>query len=497
MGLVARQSFKAAIATYIGLGMGVLNNLFIYPYMLTVEQYGEVQFVLQTATFFTPFLVFGFGYVLTRYYPQYKDNQASKQRFYGLVYLTVTLNILVFLAIFLLFKARIADYYESKSGVSRISVYVLIGIAAILPYVRLARNYAAIQGRIAIPSLLIQLLKFALPAFVVAYFYDYIKFDQLIVLLFAYHLVLALVFLYYMNSQDKFRPKFSWSSLKADPNFKPMVAFAGFSVLSGIGGALANQIDILMVTTMVGTYQNGLYAWSLFIANAIAVPFTLISTISVPIISQYWKDNDQEGIKRIYKQSSAVSVLVSLGIFLAFWLIIKDVFDLMPRGDEYRLGINVVWMLCVAKIIDMASGVNNQILSMSKKYPYLLGFLSVAVVLNIGLNLILIPRYGIEGSSMATIASILVYNILKLIYIKRAFNMQPFRMKNLYNIVLAGLLFFIWAVLPRTPNTIVNILLYSSSFGLIYFVLCYWFKFSLEFNEFIDKQLIRFRLKKA
>ena len=497
MGLVARQSFKAAIATYIGLGMGVLNNLFIYPYMLSVEQYGELQFILQTATFFTPFLVFGFGYVLTRYYPQYKDNQDSKQRFYGLVYLTVSLNILLFLALFLLFRDRIAEYYEAKSNVSRMSVYVLIGIAALLPYVRLARNYAAIQGRIAIPSLLIQLLKFALPALVVAYYYDFLEFDQLIICLFFYHLVLVLVFLFYMNSQDKFRPRFSWAALKSDPNFKPMVAFAGFSVLSGIGGALANQIDILMVTTMVGTYQNGLYAWSLFIANAIAVPFTLISTISVPIISQYWKDDDKEGIKRIYKQSSAVSVLVSLGVFLAFWLIIKDVFDLMPRGDEYRLGINVVWMLCIAKIIDMASGVNNQILSMSNRYPYLLGFLSVAVVLNIGLNLLLIPSYGIEGSSMATIASILVYNVLKLIYIKRSFNMQPFRMKNLYNIILAGLLFFIWAVIPRTASTILNIILFSGSFGLVYFSLCYWFKFSIEYNDFIDKQLLKFGLKKA
>ena len=146
MGIVARQSFKAGIVTYLGVLMGVLNNLLIYPYMLSVKQYGEVQFILQTATFFTPFLMMGLAAVLTRYYPKYKDDPVKKQGFYGLVFAIVSFNVLIFLGLFLLFKDHVTAYYLQKSGVAVNSIYVLVAISMLLPFQGLARSYSANQG---------------------------------------------------------------------------------------------------------------------------------------------------------------------------------------------------------------------------------------------------------------------------------------------------------------------------------------------------------------
>lgn len=303
MGIIARQSFKAGIVTYLGVAMGVLNNILIYPFMLQVEQYGEIQFVLQTATFFTPLLLLGFGSVLTRYFPNYKTSSDKKQLFYGLIYAAVSINIALFLALFLIFKDSVMEYYIADSGVAHYSVFVLIGVSAILPYINLAKNHSANHGRIAIPSLLSQLLKFFLPLFVVGYYFELYNFEMLIYLLLIYHVALLLVYMLYGNKLDKLRPKISLGELKKDPLIRPLLVFSVFSVLSGVGATMTNQVDILMITSMKGTYANGLYTWSLFIANAIAIPYTLISIVSMPIIAQHWKDDNRTELAKIYKQT--------------------------------------------------------------------------------------------------------------------------------------------------------------------------------------------------
>ena len=57
MGLIARQSFKAATVTYAGVALGVVNSLYIYTKMLTVDQLGEITFLHTTVAMLAPLIV--------------------------------------------------------------------------------------------------------------------------------------------------------------------------------------------------------------------------------------------------------------------------------------------------------------------------------------------------------------------------------------------------------------------------------------------------------
>ena len=475
--------------------MGVVNNVFIYPFALEINQYGEIQFILQTAAFFTPFLLLGFGSVLIKYFPKFKDNKSERQKFYGFVFTVVSLNVIVLGILFFLLKDEIV-YRFSGNGVSKLALIALYLIAALLPYNFLLKTIAANHGRIAIPAVLHNSIKVVLPALALALYFEVFDFSGLIWALIIYYALINLIYVVYVKQRDTLKVSFKLNEFKQHPEFQPMLVFALFSVLSGIGASLTNQIDIVMVTSMKGTYSNGLYSWSLFVANAIYIPYSIVSAISSPLIAGFWERGERHELQKIYKQSSITLLAISLGMFLSLWLVIDDLFDLMAKGDQFRLGKYVVLLLCSAKIIDLATGLNSSIIAMSEKYRMLLYFLLVAVALNIGLNFWLIPEMGIEGCAIATTVSIIVYNLLKWVFLLRAYNMQPFTQSTIKVIALALILFTAVYFIPKTSITLLNLGLYSGLFAMLYFGILYRMNLIPEVNNFVDKQLARLGIKR-
>lgn len=495
MGLIARQSFKAASVTYAGVLFGVLNQILLYPLFLSIEEYGEIQFVLQTGGMFAPFILMGITSMFVKYYSTVKSDKIKKQSLYGMVLLMLSANTTMFLLVYFVFSDQIKSYYCDGSGVSEISVTILFLFASLLPTIGLSRTIASVHGRIAIPSLFLQGVKLVLPLVALLYYIAYLTFDQILVVLLIFYVMLCMIFVLYTYRCDKTIPILSLKRIKQNLNLNPMFVFAFFSLLTGIGSAFANQIDIVMITAIKGTYQNGLYSWALFIANAIAIPFIMISAIGLPLVSNYWKENDTKSIRALYKSSSTSILVFSLSVFLAMWLGIDDLFMLMPKGEEYRMAKSIVLLLCSAKLIDMGMGINGQIIAMSDKYKTQLWFLLVTAVINVGLNWVLIPKYGIEGSGIATVVSVVVFNILKYWFLKTRYNMSPFTKQTFYILAVGLGLYFVVDSIPKTQNSLINLLLFPSIFGLIFSFISYKSHFAPEINNFVNKQLLRIGIK--
>ncbi len=495
MGVIARQSFKAGIVTYSGIILGVLNQIIFYPLLFSVSEYGEIQFILQTAAVFNPILQMGFGSALLKYYSKYSENEVDKQNFYGLVFGVVGFNLFVFLAIFLVFHPDCLDYFISPDKVRENSRQTLILIAATIPVITISRVISSIHGRIAIPSLLGQLIKFFLPLMALSYFLDFLDFNGVVKSILVFYILLAFINLAYAFTRETIRPRLSLSYWINGKALRAIVPFAFFSFLTGIGGSLTNQIDILMITSMLGTYQNGLYSWALFIANAVAIPFGLVSTISGPQIAKFWKDRNLPEIDKLYKQTSATLFTLCLGIFLSFWVSIDYLFEIMPKGDEYKMSKMIVLLLSLGVIIDVACGINSQIISLSKYYRYMLLFLVTTAIINVGLNYILIPTYGIEGSGYATIVSLLFFNAAKYLFIKFKIGLQPFSLGSFKVAVIAITIFVFVHYIPDTNFAVLNAAIHTGFMIILFFGLIYRFNLAPELNNFVNKQLIRLGIK--
>ena len=83
-------------------------------------------------------------------------------------------------------------------------------------------------------------------------------------------------------------------------------------------------------------------------------------------------------------------------------------------------------ILSLAMLVSMACGPVDVVLLMGGKSWWSAANTIIALVLNVILNLLLIPPFGITGSAVAWFVSILVRNILPLIQVSRFLGLTPF-----------------------------------------------------------------------
>lgn len=75
MGIVAKQSFKNILSTYLGFLIGAVNTLFLYTKFLSDEYYGMVGYMLSLAYVIMPLMAFGVHNTLVKFYASFKSAQ--------------------------------------------------------------------------------------------------------------------------------------------------------------------------------------------------------------------------------------------------------------------------------------------------------------------------------------------------------------------------------------------------------------------------------------
>ena len=102
------------------------------------------------------------------------------------------------------------------------------------------------------------------------------------------------------------------------------------------------------------------------------------------------------------------------------WLCADALFDLMPKNQEaFRAGKYVILWLGLARVLDMMTGINAEIITYSKYYKFnMISMVSMAV-LNISLSFLFLKVYnlGILSPALATLAAVSMVNIWRLIFI--------------------------------------------------------------------------------
>ena len=249
------------------------------------------------------------------------------------------------------------------------------------------------------------------------------------------------------------------------------------------------DFDKVMIPSYRNISDNALYSVAIFIATVIAVPSRAMLQIIYPITARLMNENKHEELNDLYKKSAlnlqVFGGLVLLGIFLN----IKELYKLIP--NEYSGGIAVVFIIGLTKFYDVILGNNNAIILNTKYYKTVLFFGLLLVFMMVGLNMLLIPPYGIVGAAWATLLSVFVYNTIKLLFVVKKMNLFPFTKNTLKSasvILVVFILFYFW---DFSFHPILNIALKSALITIIYVWINYKLMISEEVNEFIDKFLFK------
>jgi O-antigen/teichoic acid export membrane protein len=175
------------------------------------------------------------------------------------------------------------------------------------------------------------------------------------------------------------------------------------------------RVDILILGYYQPPSDVGVYRAASQTALLLLVFLVSFNNIFAPMIAEIFHVGDHERLKQLFRVITRWSFILSLPFFLIIIVNAKNILNLF--GSKFVMGWLALVILAAAQLINASTGGIANVLTMSgHQYQKLLGDI-VIVCVHITLNLILIPRWGILGASVATGLSIATVNLLRVIQV--------------------------------------------------------------------------------
>lgn len=188
-----------------------------------------------------------------------------------------------------------------------------------------------------------------------------------------------------------------------------------------------NRTDLVMIGWFRGTTEAGIYAVASRIAGLMTFGLAAVNFVIVPMISEFYSRNMHSELARVLQLGIRGIVLISVP--LALLLIVSGKFILTFFGNEFIAGYHALMILSVAQCFNALAGPVDHLMTMTQYQHKAAVVFGASALLNIVLNLLLIPHFGIEGAAIATAAAILFWNITFMILMSRHLNLTPFTFK--------------------------------------------------------------------
>jgi O-antigen/teichoic acid export membrane protein len=328
------------------------------------------------------------------------------------------------------------------------------------------------------------LLRVFISIFLFAVYFQWISAVTFIYSLMLIYLAVMLVMFYYAMKVKKIV-----FSLKFPTNSKSIFTYSIFIILSGSIANMLLDIDKNMIAKYINIDNIAYYSVAIFIATVISVPSRAMHQITYPITAKLMTEGKHEELNDLYKKTSITLQIVGGLVFIGIVVNINQLYLLLPKS--YSGGVFVVFTIGLSKYFDLILGNNNAIIFNSKYYKAVLFLGLMLAFLAISLNMIFIPKYGINGAAFATLISITLYSLAKLLFVVFKMKLYPFSNATLVSFAISAACFFAFYFWEFSFYPIINIVLKSILVALIYVFLSYKLKVSVDVNAVIAKSFKR------
>lgn len=473
MSTIRKQSIISSIVVYFGFALGFLNTyLFTRQGGLTKEQFGLTQTFIAFATIMYSVSSLGMPSFVGKFFPYYKahlPNKKNDQLSWALLF--TCMGFLVVTIIGIASKHIIIDkVFQNSPELPKYYYWTFIfGFGFTLFAVM--EGYAWQQRKAVLSNFLKEVLfrLFTTILIVVATFQLIKSFDVFIgIYAFTYPAIVLILIIYFIRKKEIY---FTLTVSTVTRRFrKKIIQLASYIWASALLFNVSNVFDTIIIAVIMpnGMAYAGIYALAQNISSLIQAPQRAIVSSAVGPLSQAWKDKDYAKINRVYHRSSINQLIFSCAMFCLIWLNFKDGILTFHLQKDYLAAMWVFFYIGIARIIDMGTGLNSQIIATSTywRFEFISG--TILLALTLPANYELTRLYGIIGPAFSSLISFTIYNLIRYIFLLRKFKMQPFTLKSVYTILLAAVTYFICYWLFKDHTGFGWIVLRSTTFIIIY-----------------------------
>jgi len=485
MGVVKKQVYKNTFISYLGIIIGYVNLVMLYPKFLSTEEIGLIQLLISVGIFYSLISALGAPGIIVRFFPHYRTEDKLHSGFIQWMGLFSIAGFLGCTILFLMFKPLITAAYIEHSALFVDYYYFVIPLGFFTVFF----NFFEAVGKVIYQTIYSSFLKdvlLRLLTTVVVIFYakNLITFDDFVLIYVGLNgLVSILLFLSLIRS-GKFSLKLPSNRFVAIKQ-KDVINYGLYTLLTGIVYVLLQKVDILMLSSMTGLSEQGVYSTFFNIALIISVPAQALSRTTYQLVSDSWKERDMKNVNNIYCKTSIIQMVIGSLLFVGVIINKDNLLDILKK-PEFALQFDVFVLIGLSFLVDITGGLNLHIISVSDKYRLVTLVTVVSSICCVVLNYFLIPSMGGIGAALAYLITVIGINFYNWLYIKQTFKMQPFTSKHIIVIAVSVLCYVVGYYFWKMPELYLDIFVRSSVVTLIFCSLIYVFKVSPDINEKID-----------
>lgn len=197
--------------------------------------------------------------------------------------------------------------------------------------------------------------------------------------------------------------------------YKNILFKSGPMAVSAASFLLMQSMDVLMLTKLTNYEIVAYYGAALKLTMIIAIVLASVNSVIAPQISEHYFSKKINLLKQNIKKGTRLIFVVTFPLIIGLALL--PTFALSFFGNDYISAKNSLLVLLIGQVINTFCGSVGIYLNMTGKQKIFQLILVTALLLNVILNYILIPIYGMVGAAIATSSSMILWNIVAVIYV--------------------------------------------------------------------------------
>jgi len=419
---------------------------------LPIEDYGIWAQITASITLFPGLVMLGLPYTMVRFLPSLKKDEDIQEIFYSLFFLVVLTSGISSLLIYVFSSTIASILFNNKIIIVKILSLVLL-IECLNSFLQ---NYLRARQRIKRYSFSI-LIKTVFEISIVSFFVLQGEEIQGAITGLLIADILALLYIFYLTVPEIGIRK---------PDFRNIKEYLKFGIPTIVGNLsywIVNSLDRYIIGILLGTALVGYYSPGYTLGSSIGMLYYPLAFLLTATLAKTYDENNLEEVKKILSYSFKYLMAFAIP------LLSKPILTVLSTQEIASQGYLITPFVALSALLFGVYGIMSEVLVLEKRTLISGRIWIIAAMLNIVLNFVLIPYFGIIGSAIATLIAFAAGLIITLFYSLKSLRFDlnlKFILKSIVSSILMSNIIFL-----LQPEGLFSILLTIGICASIYFIL--------------------------
>jgi len=438
-----------------------LSSLILIPIMtksFSINNYGIWVQINTTINLIPSFATLGLPYTMVRFLSAETSKNKIREGFYSITLLILASTIIISTIMFIFSQNIAAALFNGNINISHLLVIIVFLACLNTLLLNYFRTFQQMK-RYSVFLIMLNYLGVLIPSYfaVKGYGISITAFGLLIAYLIAFIVMTTFIFLDIGFKLPEFK------------NLREYLSFGLPTIPGNLSSWIVDSSDRYVIGIFLGTAFVGYYAPGYTLGYIIILILTPFSILLPSLLPKYYDDNDIEKVLLYLKYSLKYFLLVAIPTAFALTILSKPILMILTTPAIALNGYLITPFVAVSGLLFGFYAIISNVIILEKKTKVMGSIWIIAALLNLGLNIIIVPHYGILGAAATTLTAYTAAFILTINYSRKIFQLDfnlTFIIKSIIASIVMSLL-----IITLHPTSILNILITIILATIIYLIL--------------------------